>query len=51
MIGGAEAVNAGADDEIFDMRGNHARPAGRGENCLLNQFSNWSKYLAVSAAE
>jgi hypothetical protein len=27
MIGSAEAVNAGADDEIFDVRGNHARPA------------------------
>ena len=47
MIGGTQAVDAGADDEIFDLFGSHARPsAWRGADesaeSVLYQFLNWS---------
>ena len=51
MIGGAQAVNAGANNEVLNLRRNHARSAVSVGNCLLYQLLNWSKQLSAFIVE
>jgi hypothetical protein len=51
LLGGAQAVNAGANNEVLNLRRNHARSAVSVGNCFLYQLLNWSKQLSAFIVE